>query len=144
MMEEYVTFEQAKALKELGFNYGVLHGYSKSGRLFENSIFEEDRCYDVDVFVLTTNHNYYKDGISAPTQAQAQRWLREVKYINLLVDIAYTEAFDDDALYYWRTCDHMGWKLESSKDDDVYFDTYEQALSAGIDRVLDNLKEKGK
>lgn len=130
--EEYVNRSQALKLKALEFHW---HCYGAFATKVRQS------------WILSTpmDHNNFDSSVcSAPTLAQAQRWLRDIKNIYLIVDVAYKETYDADASYYWRTCDQMGWKLENSQDNDAYFDTYEQALSAGIDRVLETLKEKQK
>ena len=132
MTEEYVSFEQAVNLKELGFDWEYGKGFQM--KPYYNSLkflcqFDED--------IVTTE-------IPAPTLAQVQKWLCEDKLIHLFVDITWKDTYDENASYYWKACDNMGWKLENSRDNNVYFDTYEEALSAGISRALEVLKKKQK
>lgn len=125
MKEELVSYEQARKLEELSFNYDCCGYYYK---------------YDpTKVAVLSTplnhnNRNLFKDICSAPRLDEAQKWLREVKGINVRVNYFqdYKEWFFD-----WLN-------LETGEHDetDATFDSYESALSAGIDAVLNLLSEK--
>ena len=137
--EDFVTYEQAKILKKLGFNWECNHYYDHNCKLVEYNMSYES-CYH------NWNDDNYKDfrQNSAPTLAQAQKWLRTVKCIIVHVFI------DDDSNEPWS------YELVSTKrdedDDWVYLVTQwnsnfygkepEQALSAGIDKALELLKEK--
>ena len=131
--EDFVTYEQADKLCDLGFDFKCIARY-----------YEEE-------FEITsespTNYNsdrYRYDLISAPTLAQAQKWLREVKDIIIGID------FDNwHNKYICHLYKRMGYSGENIRD--TYgsrlvtnefhedFDTYEDALSAGIDKALNSL-----
>lgn len=119
-MEDYVTYEQAVKLKELGFDWDVHYLYTP------NKEFEH---IDPELFDYGWDINYdyvecLKGSISAPTLAQAQKWLREVKQIDLFVTKELSK-------YYW----YIGKEFQIGN-----CDTYEQSLSLGIDKALELLK----
>ena len=136
MNEDFVTYKQAVKLKELGFDWECNHYYNVDHVLCENnnepfSIFTKDTYYE--------NHNNDNDWstiCSAPTLAQAAKWLREK-------DICVTSNINIRGGKY-----KFNWSITLFKegrgiwDESVIYDTYEQALSVGIDKAL-NLIEKG-
>lgn len=101
MKEDFVTYDQAVKLKELGFNCECNHMVS--------SPYNSNRvCF-------------------APTLSQAQKWLREVKGKEVLV--------------YKDLCNPKYYNLQYIENgtvsaDDVQCDTYEEALSYGINELL--------
>ena len=126
--EDFVTFDQAVKLKELGFNEGCNHFYPSEQ---PNAPFTMPNYH--------TNDEIY-NAFSAPTLAQTQKWLREKE-----IEVGVFAEFDGEL----RT-DKWVWlmrKFNTHLYDTVFpegisYDTYEQALSAGIDNALENLKEK--
>ena len=133
IMEDYVTYEQAELLKELGFDWDCLHGYY---RFFDNKEPRLNTC------------GYAKNSIggdffycAAPTLSQVQKWFREVKGIIIYPEPRFYKGkkpllgynyhlFDKDSGYY------------SHIESETVYDTYEQACSAGIDKAIELLKEE--
>ena len=119
MKEEYVTYEQSQALKRLGFRDEVFGYYDEFGRLGVQA----QTDYNV-------NWDYF---ISAPTLSHAQKWLREVKGIHVEPHFQYGTIFkvviQSETKYLYKTLDKG-------------YDTYELALSAGIDAALELLTNK--
>lgn len=121
-MEDYVTYEQAVKLKELGFDgfddkwdcdYWYYCSYDNPNEpIFERR--EITDSYDVE-------KSWY-----APTLALAQKWLREVKQVYLFVTM-------EDSHYYW----YIGKEFQIGS-----CESYEQSLSAGINRAIDLLTIK--
>lgn len=125
MKLELVSFEQAKSLKELGFVQG------------------NDNCqayYKLNDRISCVHFNYLtllvRGGITpdeayrAPELELAAKWLRDEKNIQLTV------RFRGKKWYY----DIMsGYEILSIGKDE---ETYEQALSAGIDKAIEILKSK--
>lgn len=114
MNEDYVTYEQAEKLADLGFDYKCIAYYNEGE-------FEYTGEYN------NYNSGYYRDNlISAPTMTQAQKWLREMGkevlvYKNLFKPKYYNLQYIVDG---------------TVSADDVQCDTYEEALSWGIDELL--------
>ena len=124
--EDYVSFKQAKDLKELGFDWEC--------NRFYNSTLNED----INGWLSCENFNNSDYSISAPTLAQAQKWLREEKKIDVIVFLSYPRG---ERKYHYGI--HRQFPFLNYVDD-YHHDTYELALSAGIDKALELLKEENK
>ena len=131
--EDYVSFEQAKALKELEFDWEVVKGYSH---------FPGEKIKTFNAQEENVNAIYSKWCFAAPSLYQTQKWLREVKKL----DIDITLFRDIDArreppkIKRYYNCE-----IAYSEDsEDLYedFDSYEEALSSGINKALELLKQQ--
>ena len=70
MNEDFVTYEQGKELKELGFDWMTVCYYDvETKKINPNLSRLFTICYD--------NWNQYNNTISAPTLTQTQKWLYE-------------------------------------------------------------------
>ena len=128
--EDFVTYEQALALKKLGFDWKVNHCYFDGlEELTDNYIHNSnyDNC---------NSSEYVECVCSAPTLAQAQKWLLKNK--EYYVQPAW--VIDKD---FWvvdiQTKDEI---IEVIIDDNPFFNSYEEALSAGITECLKLLEDK--
>ena len=157
--ENYVSFDQAKRLKEFGFDWPVYQYYLINGlgdvilwfpegeRNPNNNddddisapTLDQDKSFHIGFY---QNFNDNRDGlemvngeiirityVSAPTLAQVQKWLRETKESEVIVIRL------DDNVYNYTIYGEIG-----NVTTERTFDTYEQALSAGIDKALELLK----
>lgn len=126
-IDTFLTYEQASRLRELGYNEQTYFFYSRTF------------CVDGTPIVVhkgfvmpCTNREMEKMGdnndISAPTQAQATKWLREKGWsvrINFIQD---TKEWFYDVLNL-----ETGFYSDSGM---ANYSTYEDAMSAGIDDVI--------
>ena len=143
--ECYVSLEVAKLLKKAGFDWDTYNAYNNDG------IFA-----DKNRSLITWNHfsNYY----SAPTTEVAQRWLREVKNVSIEVKTCRWVNRHKDGKY-TVSYRHELWPIDTSIVPnnenkficytidyacDIEFQTYEEALEAGIKKALEIILEKGK
>lgn len=130
-MEDFVSFELAKKLKEKGFPQskdGIVAMYN------ENGVFH--------ALCATIGEEYWygdfdKYDFVCPTISQVLKWLREEKKLFVLPNIddlgwCYSIHYD----LYW---DGSGSLVRSSYHAKSYFETYEEAALAGVEYVLDNL-----
>lgn len=130
--ETYVSLETAKLLKEEEFDWECNAHYKQNG----DFIF---RGYDHDwnaAASVKPNVEYY----SAPTLSVAQRWLREVKGIEITID--WCIVVDGKIVDFNERC--YSYHVESGHfaDGSMFkFKTYEEALEAGIQKCLE-LKTK--
>ncbi|MDE5886725.1 MAG: hypothetical protein K2H46_03960 [Muribaculaceae bacterium] len=148
MTEHYVSMEQAKRLHELGFD-GVDKYYVTESFCFNgdpNDYYSEGQLVDAYIvyFINENNEDDYR-GVPAPRLDQAAAWLRD-KGIHISLN-PYSISNDrcDGDNYFWSfelfQVPTGGWLKENGGE----FESYEQALSAGIDKVLELLgKEKKK
>lgn len=119
MTEELVTLETAKLLKEKGFNE-----YCKN-------VIDVDSILRETLYI--TNDNLPKQCFSLPTQSIAQKWLREIKKLHITI---YNSA---SGYTYDISKADMGTVLycfPEGPNDAGNWDTYEEALEAGIQKAL--------
>lgn len=132
-MEDLVTYEQAVKLKELGFDWECYQYYNDDEELWTyTSMGYGDDCRNWN------DKDYAAIGnakCSAPTLAQVQKWLRVRASRQLILNVGF------DGQYYWYICQPDGTVIDG-EDESITYQTYEQALSACIDKSLELLKEK--
>ena len=117
MTEELVTLETAKLLKEKGFNEYCENVIDNNGVLRKT--------------LYRTNNDLPKVCYSHPTQSAAQKWLRDTKCLHIEIGYMYGDYWLYDILTI-PTHDLIG--LEDR--DSVRYNTYEEALEAGIQEAL--------
>lgn len=111
-----VTFVQAKGLKELGFDWPTRERYFSDGTVWLSE--------------TSRNHNS-GDGVSAPTLALAQKWMRDVNgYSSYIIrnnenryTFCYQRPIDDTIVFL-----------------DKFYDTYDAADSAALDAIIDEME----
>ncbi|MDE7466138.1 MAG: hypothetical protein K2M59_06920 [Muribaculaceae bacterium] len=143
MKEEYVSYECAIKLKELGFSEKVNHGYSRKMRI------EPDLSYGNIKEVHSKDPKNYNDNrkgvgkghffYSAPRLDQAVAWLRS-KGMFLMINPRYYQG-DAKWCFIVQPLDDISRQYRSECCGRL-FDTYEFALSAGIDKALGLLTDK--
>lgn len=147
MKEHYVSYEQSQALKRLGFDWKCDHYYESKNRLYESTIYTQ--TFRVSEYW----HNFNEDDqdrhrqpfnpyYSAPRLDRAAAWLRE-KGMFLMVDPRY---YQGDAVKDVKWCfivqslDDISGQYRSECCGRL-FDSYESALSAGIDKAFELLTD---
>lgn len=116
-----VTFEQAQRLKEIGFPQGGI-----------------EKCYiqeDNKIKLVYANNELYSSWIVAPSLELAAKWLREEK--GLYIEPEYCLLYDKYDYCLLIKEGHI-----TMYNDDKGYKTYEEALSAGIDKAIEILKIK--
>ena len=124
MTDHYVSYSQAVKLKELGFSEEVTGKYidcPNDPTLFQGMLYQPWNLED--------------DEILAPRLDQAAAWIREIKGWD--ITSIPTLAEYGEKKYRWDIC-HWS-KPEYGDCSNGIFDTYESALSAGIDKALELL-----
>ena len=136
-MEDYVTFEQSIKLKKLGFDWNCNHYYGLDGFLHE-----ETQSYITNY--MHSNKNTYP--IPAPTLSQVQKWLREIKDIIIVIDFDnWCEKYGchvyKKIIYNSENIKDSYGSMLVTNESNEDFDSYEEALSMGIDAALELLKQ---
>ena len=141
MKEEYVTYEQAQALKRLGFAEKVNHAYLKKISIDpELSVGDLKEMYSKDPKNYNDNRKGAEKGLffcSAPRLDQAQKWLRDTKELHVLPRLENVNKPD-----YVCIVTLMRKEIIRITNNGSYFPNYELALSAGIDAALDLFTDK--
>ena len=116
MEKEFVLYEQALVLKELGFNEPCLASYFHAGKRL-------DICEYI-------NHGEYT--VLAPTFSQAFRWFREKYNLIGLIEGGY----DNDKNIFT----YVIWDDFRDNIVDDYYSTYEEAELACITKLIEIVK----
>ena len=127
MEKEFVSYEQAVALKELGFNEPCLRFYTKSDC---SSILSLDADNGDTNSYLTTLHKNY---VSAPLKQQVFRWFRDV--CDMSFYITRNLHFVDDNTK-WNPI--IGGMYYS----ELTFNTYEEAENGAINKLIELAKQQ--
>ena len=122
MNKEFVPYEQALALKELGFNEPCF-GYYNTDPYLGSPAFNLVKPFD---------HEWC---LPAPLYQQCFRWFREKYDIDVVIGVAY----DKGKTFYLRieTSPTSGYQYFDSK-----FKTYEEAELACLIKLIELVKEK--
>ena len=119
-MEDFVTFEIAKKLKEKGFNEGCYKYYENKELKWSNSPWLEPRY-----------NSYMPHRISAPTISQVLKWLRKEKKYHVYAAYGAVSKFR----YVIIQLDNEDAKYTIKR----HYKTYEDAIMAGINYVINNI-----
>ena len=128
MEKEFVTYELALRMKQLGFDEPCLAVY-RGGSLYGSGT-SVNRYYSQGDWQLEKNSNYggnIKQWVSVPTFSQAFRWFREIKEVEYQITYAGAKgrynAFVEDYFY-----DNNG---------DLKEFTYEEAELACLEKLIE-------
>ena len=136
MTKEFVTYEQALALKELGFDEPCFGYYTHNEKLCRYGSTNDS----VD-FQMCTHSEIYNTYSLSPTFSQAFRWFRE-KY-KLYPEIGLHDREDEET---WRfTISILGYyelAYNQNVGEEPYHKTYEEAEQACLDKLIKIVKNK--
>lgn len=130
--KEFVKYEQALALKELGFDERCFGHYNPNGVFFWKILCsDEDNDHTLSVKDIM---EHVADGyVEAPLYQQAFRWFRDNHGLIGLVEGGYDNGKNIFTYVIW----------EGFKDNmiDEYFISYEEAEQACLDKLIQLLKD---
>ena len=120
MIEQYISLETAKLLKEKGFSEKTTSGY-----------YNVDGVQTLQTDLFADNHNKYNDSISAPSQDMV---LRELRKKRIYVDVRFNR--------YYQRFRWFEYSMEENTQDEAYegddFPSYEEAVEAAIKWCYEN------
>ena len=133
MNNEFVTYEHALALKELGFDEPCF-GFYDDKKFSDNIILEPVTQKYNEGF--NSHKNSSGSLVSAPLYQQAFRWFREKYELHSFIQSDYS----------WSISGGI-WDLYEYKDlrydwDSQSFNTYESAEQACLDKLIEIIKNK--
>ena len=120
---EIVPFEIAKKLNEKGFPQHI----TDEAYIVDN--YGEDECDIGDRLPIPLIPDYMDD-VAAPTISQVMKWLREKKKIYISVEVEREDWFEYKIVQTIRNTRSTGTRV---------YETYDDAILAGIEYVIDNL-----
>jgi predicted 3-demethylubiquinone-9 3-methyltransferase (glyoxalase superfamily) len=139
MKQEFVTYEQALALKELGFDEPCF-GY-----------YHEDKSLTYTNMVSQNTNSFWKINnkvITAPLYQQAFRWFREKYGISHEISKTrggqYMPYVNGDALLDVTTEHKVGNNLIDNKGYQWMYDTYEESELACLKKLIEIVKQPKK
>ncbi len=142
MKNEFVTYEQAIQLKELGFDEPCFAYYGLNN--VEDKLFFDIDPDDGELTSLNQNQFYHNNlseigRISAPLKQQVFKWFREKHQIEVTVSCYYSKRLGisyEERLYHCHII-RDGITTKGPK-----FKTYEEGESACIDKLIEIVKNK--
>lgn len=149
--EDYCSFEVAKLLKEKGFNKNTICKYADVGGITERwyDDYRErvlrlnwDEGYLIEPLEPKDQYEIIGDTISAPTHQMAMKWLREWKDIFIEVEYINQKACGCTIIEQKTGGVIAKWdwdRFQYANKNPLVGNTYENAVIAGIEYVLDNL-----
>ncbi len=130
---DYCSYELSLALKKAGFDEPCYFYYTRKDapdyHVYSTTSEEAPIDYNRSVYA----------GCSMPTLAQAQKWLREKKGIAINVIAHDGGAYDYDIVFLPNAVD-----CDYPIDRATFSRTYEEALSEGIESVLELIEQEKK
>lgn len=127
MEKEFVPYDLALELKELGFDEGCLTYYFIGGKM--SNYFK--KVHKNSRLIQTQPHQFH---CTAPLYQQAFRWFRE-KY-NLISSV--TGIFKDET----KTDFEYWYYILQESDEEIFYKTYEEAELACLKQLIKIIKEK--
>jgi hypothetical protein len=125
--EYYISLEVAKLLKKAGFKWFINSAYRDGVLMRQGNLLCDN--FNGKRYEDTARHEFF----SAPTLDVAQRWLREIKHAEVLIEIKNLPH----TVYYARVeHEKYGYVLGTQS-------TYEETQEAGIKKALEIILEKG-
>lgn len=132
MKREFVPYELALKLKELGFD-GTCFGWYENNELVTllECIYPEDRLEFIKVGEISKR-------ISAPTFSQCFKFFREKHNIDGLL-----HKTAEGSYYFWITeCEYGNYNHYKYYNQMVYFNTYEEAEIACLENLIELVESK--
>lgn len=140
MTEDIVSYPQAVALKEVGYNWTCRDGYSVKFRLEPVPSFGEVKSvHSKDPKNYNDSRKGIADGLnfcSAPTLAMTAKWFREVKGLAINVLAHDGGKYDYEIVFLPNADDNY-----ELYDRSTWSKTFEEALSEGISAALKVLEK---
>jgi len=116
-MKDFVQYQEALAIKELGFDEPCF-GWFASDRTLVKEVTEKT------------------DFTLAPTYSQAFRWFREKGYRYTIS----SDCFDKNGMFYFEAWKHKQFTFDSG----LVYSTYEEAELACLNKLIEIVKEQQK
>lgn len=141
MNEDFCSYEIAQALKEAGFDCPCRHYYTKEDAS-DGNVWLTSAAFSPEDWNDGRNSepDFLKPLCSAPSLWEAQKWLREKKLWHIEVRI--NGCRNMFCVELWEMKANGGaFRLQHKGGRVILYDTYESALSAGIEAALKLIEE---
>jgi hypothetical protein len=124
MDKEFVTYEQAKELFDMGLRVPIaIRGYT----------------YQYNEMILTDNLYDGLYTLEAPLKSQAFRWFREKYFLDCEI---YLQEELGHKFYHYLVLQLVRGNIEWKSKNTIKFKTYEEAENACIDKLIEIVKQQ--
>ena len=124
MQKEFCPYEEALALKELGFDEPCFGYYVETKKWIPASYSQKETIYP-------SNSDLMKEWVSAPTFSQAFRWFREKYELNKSILLGYDYSIENESKHWF-----------SGTTEECAYKTYEEAELACLKKLIEIVKTK--
>lgn len=124
-MDQIINFDTAKLVKEKGFKL-------KTNPFGYVTKFYEPKTGSVRSYGLHRTKNI-NDLVYAPTQTELQKWLREVHNIHIQIAL----ATNPRKCFVYFIQNDKGETIKWNTDPELIFNTYEEALEVGLQKIVE-------
>ena len=138
MKNEFITYEQALALKELGFDEPCFGYYIETGKWIPAS-------YSKEGMVYPSNSDLFPEWVASPTYQQAFRWFREKHNLHSHISLGISDEQDRSEFEY----DEYTFVIEGVKEldfnnygEESFYKTPEEAELACLKKLIEIIKQK--
>ena len=125
MEKEFITYEQALALKKLGFD-------DMCFAFYRSPIIELMRCRNSEPWMGNSV-------VSAPLKQQVFRWFREKYFLDCEI---YLQEERGHKFYHYLVLQLVRGNIEWKSKNTIRFKTYEEAENACIDKLIELVKQQ--
>jgi len=137
MEKEFVPYEQALALKELGFDEPCFAHYCNGDLITKTAILKSSTMLYYQQNNINPNNQYKHQNCTAPLYQQAFRWFREKYNINSSVKDLYKSTIKVG--YYFDIDQYKGVSFQT--DFDAWYQTYEEAELECLKKLIEICKQ---
>lgn len=130
---DFVYFNIARKLKEKGFREKCFAIYTPYGGILKFNEIDTDKISPCDLNIKDFGkcYNYYTyNNIDAPTIPQVLKWLRKEKKIYITVNVEREDWFEYKIVQLIKNTHYTSNRV---------YETYDDAMLAGIEDAIDNL-----
>lgn len=149
MEKEFVTYEQAVKLKELGFEEPCFAYYSINN--IENKLFYDIDPDDGELTALNQNQFYHNNlsevgRISSPLKQQAFRWFRDKHQLFYTIETNCSQLSSewgfDYTIFDKENDKWLSTEPQNCPPGETTYKTYEETESGCIDKLIEMVKKK--
>jgi hypothetical protein len=135
MEKEFCTYEQALALKKLGFDEPCFAFYQVEYTESKPTMVDDDREYRVTGYRTCKNSQIPEHYTAAPTFSQAFRWFREKQKLHGSINLSESVV----GMYSWEIMDDSLNRIGHTP----YY-SFEEAEIACLDKLIEMIAKKQK
>jgi hypothetical protein len=142
MTKEFIPYEQALDLKELGFDEPCFAHYCEGDLITKTAILKSSTMLYYQQNNINPNNQYKHKNCTAPLYQQAFRWFREKYNLQVYIDFYHKDS------YFYKIKSQVGKEISNTTEDiilqgtPVFPRSYEEAELACLKKLIELVKNK--